>query len=90
MTTDTELDRMYQAAVADEWEEQNKVDRTGYDDANKLLDKAKASLQDAVDFLSTAAQTVEHSPEKFRISSLMDEVHFLMTDIQRQKGRMTA
>lgn len=55
MTTDVELDRMYEAAIADEWEEQNREDpkrealRIVADKAVGLLEEAWKTLGGAVD-----------------------------------------
>lgn len=55
MTTDVELDRMYEAAIADEWEEQNREDpkrealRIAADKAVGLLEEAWKTLGGAVD-----------------------------------------
>lgn len=55
MTTDAELDRMYEAAVADEWEDRNREDPKreavviAADKAIKLLEEAWQTLGGAVD-----------------------------------------
>ena len=55
MTTDTELDRMYEAAIADEWEDLNREDpqeevvRIAAHKAYKLLSQAFDILGGAVD-----------------------------------------
>lgn len=88
MTTDAELDRMYETAVAQDWEEQNAVDRTGWNDAISLIEKAIESLQEAKNFLLDAAESVAYCGETDRISSLADEVSYLCNDADTQKGRM--
>ena len=55
MTTDAELDRMYEIACAQDWEEQNREDpereavAIAADKAIKLLDEARKTLGGAVD-----------------------------------------
>ena len=55
MTTDVELDRMYEAAISDEWEEQNREDpkrealRIAADKTVGLIEEAWKTLGGAVD-----------------------------------------
>lgn len=86
--TDAELDRMYECACAEDWEEQNSTNIPGWEDAIAKLAQAETALQEACDFLAEAAGSVDGSIEVDRINSLLDEVGFLRQDIQKQEERM--
>lgn len=91
MTTDTELDMMYEAAVADEWEEQNKPAAKVFpmwDTAIGNVKTAQARLTEAVELLKDAAEMIPDSREDDRILSIADEVEFLLQDLQKQEERM--
>ena len=91
MTTDTELDMMYEAAVADDWEEQNKPAAMVYPEwvlAIKKVQTAQAMLSEAVELLKDAAEMIPDSREDDRILSIADEVEFLLQDLQKQEERM--
>ena len=93
MTTDAELDRMYEAAVADDWEEKTRTSREMYpewDEAVKRLKTAQALLSEAVDVLTGAAEMVADSTDDDRILSISDEIRFLGKDLEKQAERMTA
>ena len=89
---DTTLDRMYEAAVAEEWEKQNRTGRElspEWDEAIKTVEKVADILSDAKDTMGTAAELVGLSCEVDRINSLADEIGFLMADVKKQAERMT-
>ena len=87
MTTDVELDRMYEAALADDWEEQTRP-HPGREDAIVNLKSATAFLSEAIDVLKEAQERMDGSSQYDRIGSLADEVGFLLTDIEKQIERM--
>ena len=87
MTTDTELDRMYEAALADDWEEQNQP-HPGTVVAIVGLKSATAFLSEAIDVLKEAQEHMDGSSHYDRIGSLADEVGFLLKDIEKQIERM--
>lgn len=66
MTTDAELDRMYEAAVADDWEEQNR-DCPERESVNEAINKAVELLTKAAEILCGAVD--EKSKLYDRISS---------------------
>lgn len=86
MTTDTELDRMYEAALADDWEDRNQH-HPGREDAIGNLKSATAFLMEAVDVLKEAQEAADMT-QTDRIGSLADEVGFLLKDIEKQIERM--
>ena len=89
----TDIDRIYEAALADEWEDRNRSGREIYpewDAAIKKVRDARESLKDAVEVLKEAKDMVADSAEDDRISSLADEIGFLMKDLEKQAERMTA
>lgn len=91
MTTDAELDRMYEAAIADEWEEINRTPERKYPewtDAIKKLEAARALLSEAAEMLTAGAELVEGSFEDDRILSLQSETEHLANDYARQVERM--
>ena len=93
MTTDTELDQMYEAAVADDWEEQNKPESERFPEWNAAkmqIKKAGLFLREAVNLLLQGQSMVHGSSEDCRIGSIADEVSFLAGDIEKQLGRMGA
>ena len=87
MTTDVELDRMYEAALADDWEDQNQP-HPGRGDAIGNLKSATAFLSEAIDVLKEAQEHMDGSSQYDRIGSLADEVGFLLKDIEKQIERM--
>ena len=84
----TELDRMYEIACAQDWEEQNTTNIPGWADAIKNLEKCADSLKDACYVLDEAAGLIEESVEVDRVRSLMDEIEFLRKDVIKQTERM--
>lgn len=86
-----ELDRIYEAAVADDWEEQNKQEKDSFpewDKAIKNLYCAKATLSLAVGLLTKAAAHVEGSTQEDRIASLSNSLEDIATQIAIQIERM--
>ena len=88
---DTTLDAMFEAAVADEWEKQNRTGREicpEWDKAIKQIEKARDFLTDVENVLNEAAEMVGLSCEADRIRSLVDEIGFLGKDLEKQTERM--
>ena len=88
---DTTVDRMFEAAVAEEWEQQNRTGREicpEWDNAIKQIEKARELMQDAEELLKEAAEMVNASCETDRIASLADEIRFLGADMDKQTERM--
>ena len=86
-----ELDRIYEAAIADDWEEQNKQEKDSFpewDKAIKNLYCAKATLSSAVELLTKAAAYVEGSTQEDRIASLANSLEDITTEIAMQIERM--
>ena len=88
MTTDKDLDRMYEAALAQDWEELNAGNYPEWDEAAQKIKTADALLAEAKDLLEAAAGLVEGSAEEDLISSLADEIGFLGKDLEKQTERM--
>ena len=86
MTTDTELDRMMEAALADDWEEFTRPPE--WEETRKKLQTAINLLNEAKETLLEAKGECDGTPEEFRIGSLADEVGFLSGDIEKQLKRM--
>lgn len=87
----TDVDRIYEAAVADDWEEQNKQEKDNFpewDKAIKNLYCAKTTLSAAVEFLTKAAAYVEGSTQEDRIGSLANSLEDITTEIAMQIERM--
>lgn len=87
----TTLDAMFEAAVAEEWEKQNRTGREicpEWDKAIKQIEKARDLLTDAENILNEAAEMVDLSCESDRIRSLEDEIRFLGKDLEKQTERM--
>ena len=81
---DTTIDAMFEAAVAEEWEKQNRTGREicpEWDKAIKQIEKARDLLTDAENILNEAAEMVGLSCEADRIRSLEDEISFLGKDL---------
>ncbi len=88
---DTTLDAMFEAAVSEEWEKQNRTGREicpEWDKAIKQLEKARDLLIDAENILNEAAEMVDLSCESDRIRSLEDEIRSLGKDLEKQTERM--
>ena len=84
----TNLDAIYEAAVADDWEEQNRKDFPEWGNAIKEIRKCVNWLKDAVKSLNEAADMVVDSTEDDRILSLSSEIEFLASDLTKQAERM--
>lgn len=86
MKTDAELDRMIEAAIADEWEDINRPPE--WEETRKKLQTAINLLNEAKDVLEEAKTECDGTPEMYRIGSLADEVGFLAGDVEKQLKRM--
>ena len=88
---DATVDRMFEAAVAEEWERQNKTDPElcpEWDNAIKEFETALDWMAEVADKLDEVAEMVGLSCEADRIRSLEDEVRFLYKDFNKQIERM--
>ena len=68
----TDVDRIYEAALADEWEEQNRPESESFPDwkeATEKLKQARALISDAVTLIFEASNMVEGSTFEDRIAS---------------------
>lgn len=80
MTTDVELDRMYEAAIADEWEEQNREDpereaiAVAIGKAVDLMNEARDVLDGAID---------EDSKYFDRIVSFCSDIEDLVSELKK-------
>ena len=85
----TELDRIYEAAVADDWEERNKETQ----DAPKLK-KAAAKLRAAVVLLNGAIDRIENAVDCVRgipaedvVASYLTNLEDLRCDLNRMEDK---
>ena len=86
-----ELDRIYEAAVADDWEEQNKPESESFPkwkEATEKLTRARVAIYAAVGLISEAAEMVEGSTQEDRIASLANSLEDIATEIAMQIERM--
>lgn len=68
----TDVDRIYEAAVADDWEEQNRPESERFPEWKEAVDKltlAKESIAEAVALIFEASDMVEGSTFEDRIAS---------------------
>ena len=89
--TDTELDRMYEAALADDWEEQNRPESEKFPNWEKAvsgLQIAKATLAAAAAILYEAQEMIEGSTQEDRIGSLAASVDEMAAEVAQQIERM--
>ena len=87
----TDVDRIYEAALADEWEEQNRPERDSFpewDKAVKKLQIAFTVVVAAVAQIEMAKGMVEGSTQEDRIGSLQDDMEALAIAIYEQRERM--
>ena len=87
----TDVDRIYEAALADEWEEQNKSERDKFpkwDEAIKKLQVAKTTLVAAASLLYEARDMIEESTQEDRIASLAEDTDNLAAEVAKQIERM--
>ena len=88
----SELALIYEAALADEWEELNRPNKDIFPEWNsavKKVESARELLKEAVEALKDAAKMIPDTGDDDRINSLADEIEFLAGDVEKQKGRMT-
>ena len=85
--TDAQLDAMVEAASAREWEELNREDPRAQA-AVAMLKEARKCVEQAVVLLGKAAETVEDTPETYRIQSLANDLEDYGCDIGAQAERM--
>lgn len=86
-----ELDRIYEAAVADDWEEQNKPESESFPnwkEATEKLKTARLAIFSASGLISEAAEMVEGSTQEDRIASLANSLEDIATEIIVQIERM--
>ena len=87
----TDVDRIYEAALADEWEEQNKSERDNFpkwDEAIKKLQTAKAAVVAAVAMIYEASEMLEGSTQEDRIASIACDIDTKSTALYGQIERM--
>ena len=87
----TDVDRIYEAALADEWEEQNKSERDNFPDWDKAIRKlrvAKATILATVSLVCSIADHVEGSTQEDRIRSIADDLATLSEEVAQQIERM--
>lgn len=87
----TDVDRIYESALADEWEEQNKSERDNFPDWDKAIRKlhvAKATIVAAVALVCSSADHVEGSTQEDRIRSIADDLDNLAEEVAQQIERM--
>ena len=86
-----DVDRIYEAALADEWEEQNKAERDKFpqwDEAIKKLQIAKTTLAAAASMLYEARDMIEESTQEDRTASLAEDADNLAAEVAKQIERM--
>lgn len=83
-----DVDAMYEASVAREWEELNEDEFPEWPNAIECIESALKLLSEAEDELYEASGHVEGSPEYDRIVSLAMGVSDLHDHILNQKQRM--
>ena len=87
----TDVDMIYEAAVADDWEEQNRPESEGFPnwkDATAKMTLAKASLVAAAALISEASEMVEGSTQEDRIASLSAETDSIAASVANLIERM--
>ena len=87
----TDVDRIYEAALADEWEEQNKSERDNFpkwDEAIRKLQTAKAAVVAAVAMIYEASEMLEGSTQEDRIASIAAGIDEMAAEVAQQIERM--
>lgn len=87
----SELDRIYEAAVADDWEEQNKPESESFPnwkEATEKLKTARLAIFSASGLISEAAEMVEGSTQEDRIASLASTLEDMAATVANQIERM--
>ena len=87
----TDVDRIYEAALADEWEEQNRPESESFPDWGKAVAGlliAKATIAAAASILYEARDRIEESTLEDRIASLADQCDTLAEEVAKQIERM--
>ena len=87
----TDVDRIYEAALADEWEEQNKSERDSFpkwDEAIRKLQIAKTTIAAAVAMSYEASEMLEGSTQEDRIASIACDIDTKATALFGQLERM--
>lgn len=79
MTTDTELDRMYEAALADDWEDRNRED-PAYETLSIAVEKALKLLDEAYNTIGGAVD--EHSRYFDVVMSFCNDIEDLSCDLK--------
>ena len=86
-----DVDRIDEAALADEWEEQNKTERDNFPEwerAKNKLKVAKATLAAAAAIICESQYMVEGSTQEDRIASLANAADELAAEVASQIERM--
>lgn len=84
----TELDRIYEAAVADDWEEQNKnPDAPKLKKAAAKLRAAVVLINGAIDRIENAVDCVRDIPAEDAVASYLTTLEDLRCDLNRMKDK---
>lgn len=85
-----DIDEMYESSCSWQWEELNSNDNQfpNWDDAVDKIESALLDLYTAEDKLQEAADSIDGSPEKYRIESLIESLSELANHVFDQKSRM--
>lgn len=79
---DAELDRIYETAVAQDWEEQNKpIDRTKLLKAAQAMYFAITDLDEACNSVNEAAEALAETAEGDRAASLLNEMTTILREL---------
>ena len=87
-TTDADLDAMYEADLAKDWEEQNREPEINRFGIYNQLGYAWDALSEAVSNLAEAASLAEGHPYADRIASFQADVEDVQRDLQKIRDRL--
>lgn len=79
MTTDRELDLMYETALAEDWEEQNRTIVIA--GVHPALDAAFSKIKEGCELLSDAVSKAEGYPVGYQIESVLNDLEVLKDEI---------
>jgi len=87
--SDQELDRMYEAAIADEWEEQNRdsVDGETLRQAARSIRLAIEDFDTSCDLVNEASELLVDTPEGDRISSVLDDMEKILDSMKEMQRK---
>lgn len=90
LETDRELDRMYEAAAAQDWEEQTatkKADSEMLKLSARSLGWAIEELDNSADFVNEAAENLVDTPEGDRVSSILADMETMLAELRKLKKK---